>query len=283
MRALIADTDAGRRAALHAELQRHGYEIAEATVAEAPERARALDALLVCLGGEGALDACRALRDRARIVILLGDVSPLDGIAAGATDVWPVTNGLDTRIALAQHFARLQAENVRVGGEFALLRRALDLDRHRLRAHRPAARGSPDRLRQPLVPGHDAATRRTRCSAATAASCRARTPTRPVDELRRAIARAAAGDGRAAQLPARRQRVLERGPHLAGARRARRGRALRRACRSTSPPTASTSGSSCASRPPARRPSSPSGARRSWPRRAHCSTPRSTCARRSTR
>src|SRR3954453_12430675 len=125
MRALIADADDERRAALQAELQRHGHEIHTATVAEAPQRARELDTLLVCLGGEGALAACRALSDR--IVILVGDVSPLEGIAAGATDVWRVSERLDTRVAIAQHFARLQAENVRAGGEFALLRQALDL------------------------------------------------------------------------------------------------------------------------------------------------------------
>ena len=60
------------------------------------------------------------------IVILL-DVAPVDGVEAGAADVWELRGGLDSRIQVAHHFARLQAEHVRVGGEFALLRRALDL------------------------------------------------------------------------------------------------------------------------------------------------------------
>ena len=103
-------------------------------------------------------------------------------------------------------------------------------DRHRLPAHRPAARGPPDRLRQPVVPEPSPATPRTRCSGrncrflqgarhrpgARSTSCGARSPSeRPATvELRNYR------QGRHA--------VLERGPHLAGARRARRGRALRR-------------------------------------------------------
>src|SRR4051794_26093433 len=125
MRALIADADDERRAALQAELERHGHEIHSSSVEEAPRRAQEVDALLVCLGGEGALEACRALADR--IVVLVGEISPVEGIAAGASDVWRVSDDLDTRIEFAQHFARLQAENVRVGGESALLRQALDL------------------------------------------------------------------------------------------------------------------------------------------------------------
>ena len=53
-----------------------------------------------------------------------------DAIAAGAADVWPVgrgasdgASGLGLRIELAEHYARLQADHVRLGGEFALLRR----------------------------------------------------------------------------------------------------------------------------------------------------------------
>jgi PAS domain S-box-containing protein len=126
VRALIADPDATRRAALDAELRRHGYEIhAIDAAADAPEAAVALDAVLVCLGGRGALEACRAIAGR--IVILVGDVSPLEGVRAGAADVWELRGGLDTRIRLAHYFARLQTEHVRIGGEFALLRRALDL------------------------------------------------------------------------------------------------------------------------------------------------------------
>ena len=122
MRALIADPDRARRDALEAELRRHGYEL-EAHDA-APEQAEGFD--LICLGGDDALDACRRLSAADTIVILV-DVAPLDGIKAGAADVWELRGGLDSRIQLAHHFARLQAEHVRVGGEFALLRRALDL------------------------------------------------------------------------------------------------------------------------------------------------------------
>ncbi len=123
MRALIADPDASRRAALETELRRHGYEI-EAREA-APADAAGFD--LICLGGDEALDACRRLTGNGAIVVLLGDIAPLDGIEAGAADVWDVRGGFDTRIRLAHHFARLQTEHVRIGGEFALLRQALDL------------------------------------------------------------------------------------------------------------------------------------------------------------
>jgi serine phosphatase RsbU (regulator of sigma subunit) len=111
VRALIADTDAGRRAVLDAELRRHGYETSALDdPAGAPEAAREWDALLVCLGGDGALEACRALAgERDRIVILVGGVTPLDGVEAGAADVWELDGGLDTRIRLARHFARLQS------------------------------------------------------------------------------------------------------------------------------------------------------------------------------
>ena len=123
MRALIVDPDAARRTALETELLRHGYEIE--TRAQAPTEAGGFD--LVCLGGDEALAACRALAGGDAIVILVGDISPLEGVQAGATDVWELPGGLDTRIRLAHHFARLQTEHVRIGGEFALLRQALDL------------------------------------------------------------------------------------------------------------------------------------------------------------
>jgi len=123
VRALIADPDSSRREALEAELLRHGYEIeARATV---PADADGFE--LVCLGGDDALTACRELAGGDAIVILVGDMSPLDGVEAGAADVWELRGGLDTRIRLAHYFARLQTEHVRIGGEFALLRQALDL------------------------------------------------------------------------------------------------------------------------------------------------------------
>ncbi len=127
MRALIADADQSRRDALVAELRRHGYEPhTTESAAGAPALARALDALLVCVGGPGALAACRELSGDERIVVLVaraGELSPLEALEAGASDVWQVESGRDLRVQLAQHFARLQAES----GEFALQREALDL------------------------------------------------------------------------------------------------------------------------------------------------------------
>ncbi len=88
------------------------------------------------MGGDGALAACRALAgEPGRILILVtreDGPPPLDAVGAGAADVWqipdhPEPGALQTRVRLAQHFARLQAEHLRVGGEFTLLRRALDL------------------------------------------------------------------------------------------------------------------------------------------------------------
>jgi len=146
MRALIADADATRRAALADELSRHGLEIATAaTAAEALAAAAGEEPLLVLValhvGADDGLDLCRALRAvpgaADRIVVLVGppaDLSALDALAAGATDVWPLPDPsgagdahLGLRVTLAEHFARLQAEHTRLGGEFALLRRALDL------------------------------------------------------------------------------------------------------------------------------------------------------------
>jgi PAS domain S-box-containing protein len=123
VRALIADPDGTRRAALETELLRHGYEIESRDAA--PGDARGFD--LVCLGGDDALTACHGLTKGDAIVILVGDMSPLEGVEAGAADVWQLRGGLDTRIRLAHYFARLQTEHVRIGGEFALLRQALDL------------------------------------------------------------------------------------------------------------------------------------------------------------
>lgn len=123
MRALIADPDAERRAALETELRRHGYEIE--SVDAPPEQVGGFD--LVCLGGDGALAECRRIAGRGPIVVIVGDISPLEGVEAGATDVWQLRGGLDSRIRLAHYFARLQTEHVRIGGEFALLRQALDL------------------------------------------------------------------------------------------------------------------------------------------------------------
>ena len=145
MRALVADTDVARRAALGAELRRHGFEIVHVgSTGEALDAAGAgpLDLAVVArrLQAEDGLELCRALRAgpdaEGRIVVMVGGPDELrvaDALAAGAADVWPVGHGgpdgpggLGLRIGLAEYYARLQAEHVGLGGEFALLRRALD-------------------------------------------------------------------------------------------------------------------------------------------------------------
>ena len=127
MRALVADADSDRRAALVAELRRHGYEPSTSEHPHrAPELARELGAMLVCIGGPGALDACRDLAGEDRIVVLVAgsdELAPVDALAAGAADVWQVESGHDLRVQLVLHLARLQAES----GEYALVRQALDL------------------------------------------------------------------------------------------------------------------------------------------------------------
>ena len=146
MKALIVDALQDRRAALHAELARQGYEIehaaATADAVDAAGRSQP-DLVLVArrVGEEDGLACCRALReapgDADRIVVLVGDaaeLSVLEALDAGASDVWPLPGSaeiagdgqLGLRVRIAEHYARLQAEHVRLGGEFALLRQALD-------------------------------------------------------------------------------------------------------------------------------------------------------------
>ena len=100
---------------------------------------RLAEAAIVVLGhGDGVQDVCRAVRrDRGGddpAIVVAGPREALDVpalLAAGATDVWPLAPGgagdADVRVALAEHYARLQAGSIRLGGELALLRRALDL------------------------------------------------------------------------------------------------------------------------------------------------------------
>ena len=145
MRALIADADLARRSALDSELARHGYEIGHAeTAADALAGAVREEPVLVVVarrvGADDGLELCRALRAAPhagdRIVVVVGapeDLPVLDALEAGATDVWPLPDPegagqahLGMRVKLAEHYARLQAEHVRLGGEFALLRQALD-------------------------------------------------------------------------------------------------------------------------------------------------------------
>jgi PAS domain S-box-containing protein len=88
------------------------------------------------VGEDDGLELCRALREAPghedRIVVVVaaeGEVTVPDALQAGAADVWPVPPApghLTLRVKLAEHYARLQADHVRLGGEFALLRQALD-------------------------------------------------------------------------------------------------------------------------------------------------------------
>ena len=146
MRALIADGDPVRRGALEEELARQGFEIGLASTAEAVLAAAAVDdpelvVVATRVGEDDGLELCRALRAapgaQERVVVLVGrpgELTALAAIDAGASDIWPVPRpegagapDLGLRIKLAEHYARLQAEHVRLGGEFALLRQALDL------------------------------------------------------------------------------------------------------------------------------------------------------------
>ena len=143
MLAVVADSDANRRTALREELERHGHDVREVQTAREVLQAAGEGIGLCVLGwtieGGDAIDVCRSLKitpgDDEPIVIVAGDEQEVDvhaAVDAGAADVWPVAAGEDprgtrVRLALAEHYARLQAENLRVGGEFALLRQALDL------------------------------------------------------------------------------------------------------------------------------------------------------------
>jgi PAS domain S-box-containing protein len=143
VRALVADGDETRRAALVEELRRHGHDVE--VVSTTRELLSAEGVELVALGDhpqDDVIEVVRALRaghpDEELILLVLGDDERLDVVAAleaGASDVWGVPSGgaadvprdARVRLSMAEHYARLQAEVVRVGGEFTLLRRALDL------------------------------------------------------------------------------------------------------------------------------------------------------------
>ena len=237
MRALIADPDRGaprcpRGRAAPPRLRD------SRCVDAAPAQADGFD--LICLGGDGALDACRRLAGSDAIVILLarraagrrrGRRGRRVGAARRARQPDPV----------AHHFARLQTEHVRDRRRVRAAAPRAGPHRDRLRPHRPAARGPPDRLRQPVafleMTGYDGG---------RGAGPQLPLPAGPRDRsgaCRRAAARgarAAAGDRRAAQLPQGRQR--------------------RSGTRSTSRPCATSAARSCASsasrstsRPTARR------------------------------
>ena len=227
--------------------------------------------------------ACRELAGGDAIVILVGDMSPLDGVEAGAADVWELRGGLDTRIRLAHYFARLQTEHVRIGGEFALLRQALDL------AGTGFILTDPRLEDHPIVYVNQSFLEITGYTAdeVLGRNCRflqgRDTDPARVDELRRATR-----ERRPATVELRNYRKdgtpFWNEVHISPVRDAR-GEVVRFVgvqVDVTAHPRGA-SATSCASRPRAwpRRP--PSAAARSWPRRARCWTPRWTCARRWTR
>ncbi len=144
MQAVLADEDVARRRALRAELERHGHDVREAAdareVLAASTGAQALVVLGMEVEGGDGITLCRDLNLRpdpdGPVVVLVGYPGRIDveaALGAGAADVWVLDvhndtiNAVDVRVALARYYARLQAENLRVGGEFALMRQALDL------------------------------------------------------------------------------------------------------------------------------------------------------------
>lgn len=144
MRALVLDDDPARREALVAELERHGHDVravagVQGALAEAGDDAPGLIAMAAHIGTDEGLDIASAIRSgpagEGPIVVVVGEAGEVDlehAIERGATDVWTVPAGgtpgdIPLRLALAEHYARLQTENLRLGGEFALLRSALDL------------------------------------------------------------------------------------------------------------------------------------------------------------
>ena len=141
MRAMIASADAAERDALRDELARNGHDVvlaADSREALSNTEGVALAVLGARLGADSGIELCRGLRagpDGEELVIVIvgaeDDVDVGAALAAGATDVWALRSGeltgMRVRLALAEHYARLQTENLRLGGEFALMRQALDL------------------------------------------------------------------------------------------------------------------------------------------------------------
>jgi len=139
--AVVLDAHADRRTVVGEELRRHGHDVRivddvrsllASTVSttlflvgvhedgddEIVSAVRSVpggeDAVIVAIMDEGAHDVGRFLR-------------------AGASDVWVVPSqetslrDVPVRLALAEHYARLQVEHARVGGELSVLKKALDL------------------------------------------------------------------------------------------------------------------------------------------------------------
>jgi PAS domain S-box-containing protein len=145
MRALVVEQDRVRREALVAELERHGHDVEAVDdvrrgLVEAGGDRPGLITLGAHIGADDALDVLDAIRSgpagEAPIVVVVGAPDEIDAETAlerGAGDVWLIPSEAEApddiplRLALAEHYARLQTENVRLGGEFALLRSALDL------------------------------------------------------------------------------------------------------------------------------------------------------------
>jgi PAS domain S-box-containing protein len=145
--ALIADADAGRAAAVRAELTRHGHRVRVVSDRESLLHAVQGDdirlvVLSPSLGNEPAevvLEALRAVPGaHAAVVVVAGTSEELTEdftraiMPLGVADVWELPDAVTStdvrvRLVLAEFYARLQAEHVRVGGEFTILRRALDL------------------------------------------------------------------------------------------------------------------------------------------------------------
>lgn len=134
MRAVIADALPERREALCAEFERHGHDVHCVTSdGEALGIIAGAD-IVVLAWRENIADLIAQVIGEERLVVVVGASDEIDAAAvltAGATDVWALAGGVDAglkvRLSLAEHYARLQAESVRLGGEFALLRQALDL------------------------------------------------------------------------------------------------------------------------------------------------------------
>jgi PAS domain S-box-containing protein len=145
--ALVADADEERAGAVRSELSRHGHTVSIVRDRESLLRGlQGADIRLVVLaptlGDEPVatlLEALRAVqRDTTAVVVVAGTREELTEdftraiMPLGVADVWELPDAVTAtdvrvRLVLAEFYARLQADHVRVGGEFAILRSALDL------------------------------------------------------------------------------------------------------------------------------------------------------------
>ncbi len=145
--ALIADADQERAGAVRAELGRHGHSVAivpdrESLLRGLQREEVQLLVLAPTLGDEPVATVLEALRlvhrRTAAVVVIAGTRDELTEefmravMPLGVADVWELPDAVSAadvrvRLVLAEFYARLQADHVRVGGEFAILRRALDL------------------------------------------------------------------------------------------------------------------------------------------------------------